>query len=247
MVAASLYSLYRNAERIPNKVYLVSDGSWAPEIGERYFAQYKLPLECLTWKTCADHYAETCPDLTIWAQRHIWGKKMAAILYCSENRAAVFSDPDVLWYQSPLKGQEETAVPFRISIDNSLSYDQACLKALHLEYLNEREVPVNCGIVYIKGGLELLNEEAHRIITYQAEHCGPFAEQTVFAAMDAQYDSRWSESEVRSDLEGALHPFFGKVTQTEQLIARHYLWFLKPLYWKELLHMYFSRKRKEIM
>lgn len=241
MVSASLYSLCRNADQLPSKIYIISDGSWETTEGRKYFERYQLPVECLSWETCAHFYADSCPALNEWAQKHIWGKKMAAILYCSERHATVFSDPDVLWYQSPLKNLLSENTALKISVDNSLSYDQECIKSLHLEYLNERELPINCGVVYIKGGLALLNDDALRIIDYQAQHCGPFAEQTVFAAMEAQYNCHWEENEVRSDLTEARHQFSASTERTEQLIARHYLWLMKPLYWLDLFRMYFCR------
>lgn len=240
MVLASLYTLYRNANCIPSKIYVVSDGSWDPEVGLTYFSRYQLPVECLMWETCADFYSETCPALFEWARKHIWGKKMATILYLAEQHAVAFSDPDVLWYRSPLTGLQTENTILKISIDNSCSYDQNCIKALHLHYLNERDFPINCGVLYMKGGLAQLNEDALRIIAYQAEHCGPFAEQTVFAALEAQYNCRWTEEEVRSDLMGAPQFLNARTQCTEQLIARHYLWCLKPIYWRDLFHMYFQ-------
>lgn len=165
---------------------------------------------------------------------------MAAILYISEKHPTLFCDPDVLWHQCPMKDKQLAETPFKISVDNDISYDQECLKALQLQYLNKRKSPVNCGIVYIKGGLSLLNNDALRIIAYQSEHCGSFAEQTVFAAVDAQYDCRWTMEEIRSDLTEAYHPLYGLTKRTESLIARHYLWMMKPLYWRDLFRIYLN-------
>ena len=35
MVAASLYTLFKTSEFLPNNIAIVSDGSWLPEVGEK--------------------------------------------------------------------------------------------------------------------------------------------------------------------------------------------------------------------
>ena len=37
MVAASLYTLFKTSDFLPNNIAIVSDGSWLPEVGENYF------------------------------------------------------------------------------------------------------------------------------------------------------------------------------------------------------------------
>lgn len=244
MVLASLSSLYLNSMEQPREIIIVSDGSWEPHEGDAWFSRFHLPLRCLSWERCADAYATSCPALQRWAQKHIWGKKMAAITYCSENSAVLFCDPDVLWFQSPLAGMNTEHCRFKVSIDNRHSYDQTALKQLNMEHLNETENPINCGVVYMHGGISLLGANARRMVEYEAEHCGPFAEQTVFAAMDEQYDCRWSREEIRSDIEAALTPWYGFSEKTAVLLARHYLWVLKPLYWRDFFRMYFRKTQK---
>ena len=242
MVEASLYSLYRNSEVVPSRVVIVSDGSWEPEYGVRYFRKRGLQVECLTWKHCADFYRNTLPELTTWAEKHIWGKKMAAILYLSETDKVLFSDPDVLWYGTPLRNDEWNSTIFKISIDCCHSYDPHFIKATASEYLYDTLEPINCGVVYIHGGLKMLNDKALECIRYQAEHCGNFAEQTVFAIMDRQYDNRWSREEIVSAIDDVVQPLFSKTIMYPNTIARHYLWRLKWIYWTEYFKMRFYRK-----
>lgn len=237
MVEASLYSLYRNSELVPSRVVIVSDGSWEPEYGKQYFRKRGLQVECLTWNHCADFYRESLPELTTWAQKHIWGKKMAAILYLSETDRVLFSDPDVLWYGSPLRPEECQSTDFKISIDCCHSYDPHFIKASGSEYLYDTADPINCGVVYIHGGAKMLNDKALACIRYQSEHCGNFAEQTVFAIMDQQYDNRWSREEVISAIDDMVQPFFSKTIMYSNTIARHYLWRLKWIYWTEYFKM----------
>lgn len=237
MVAASLYSLYQNSQLFPSRVVIVSDGSWEPPYGILYFSKRNLNVECLKWNECADYYSSILPELTTWAQKHIWGKKMAAILYISESDCVLFSDPDVLWYGTPLQDHEWDSVSFKVSIDNAHYYDKKYIEATNSGYLYDTENPINCGVVYLRGGLHMLNDTAIECIRYQADHCGDFAEQTVFAIMDKQYDSKWSREEIVSTIEDVINPLFSKPILYPNSIARHYLWRLKWIYWTEFLKM----------
>lgn len=237
MVLASLYGLYKNSKLIPSKIVLVSDGSWEPKVALDYFGKYNLPLSAICWEECAKYYANACPKLKIWAENHIWGKKMAAILYLSETQKVLFSDPDILWYGTPFTAEELNTMKYKVSVDNATSYDQDCIKALSLDVLNKRE-PVNCGAVFIDGGISILNKEALDCIDYEGEHYGPFAEQTVFAALDIKYNNRWKMTEITSQIDDMFNIFTLKNTiHYDGMIARHYLYFLKWIYWKEYIKM----------
>lgn len=237
MVAASLFSLYRNSSVVPSRVVIVSDGSWEPEYGVRYFERRGLSVECLTWQHCAEFYRPIIPELTVWAEKHIWGKKMASILYLSETDRVLFSDPDVLWYGDPLTAEEWSTTKFKVSVDCCHSYDKAFIKDTGSEYLYDTEHPINCGVVYIHGGLKLLDDKSLACIRYQGEHCGEFAEQTVFAIMDMQYNNRWSTEEVISAIDDVVQPLFSKTIMYSNTVARHYLWRLKWIYWTEYFKM----------
>ena len=160
MVAASLYTLFKTSEFLPNNIAIVSDGSWLPEVGEKYFRKHGVNITCVEWQKCADFYSKTCPSLKKWAEGHIWGKKMAAILYFSETQKVLFSDPDILWYKTPLTSLELDNCKFKVSIDNSHNYDDEFIKACGFECLYDRDEPINCGAVYIHGGLKLLSQDA---------------------------------------------------------------------------------------
>ena len=85
--------------------------------------------------------------------------------------------------------------------------------------------------------MALLSEDALRCIDYEAEHCGKFAEQTVFAIMDFYYNNRWSMEQITSEISDLLKSFFSKTIFYDNMIARHYLWRLKWIYWKDLTKM----------
>jgi hypothetical protein len=236
MVRASLYTLYKNADLLPESIVIVSDGSWDPCVGVDYFKKYTLPIECVKWETSASYYQEKCPSLTAWANKHIWGKKMTAILYYSESKKVLFSDPDVLWFGNPFSEMELSDTCFKVSVDNSHNYDNACIKELGLTSLYDTPEPSNCGVVFIHGGLSLLDADALECIDYEANHAGPFAEQTVFALMDRKFDNRWEMKEISSEISDVKHFFSLKpIISNKTMIARHYLWMLKWIYWRMVI------------
>ena len=237
MVLASLYSLFKNSKILPRKIIIVSDGSWNENDGKAFFYKYKLPISFLSWRDCASYYVEKCPELLKWAEKQIWGKKMAAILYLSEKNKVLFADPDVLWYASPLTDADINKCIFKVSVDNSTNYDQQCLRTCNLDSLISRE-PINCGVVYITGGMQILNSESLNCIKYESENPGSFAEQTVFAALDLKFNNRWKMSEITSEIDDLFEYMpFRKNIHYDGMIARHYLYALKGIYWKEYTKM----------
>ena len=239
MVAASVYTLYKNSSLIPKKICLISDGSWELAVGIEYFKKYGLNIEAKKWECCASYYHDKCPQLEKWAQNHVWGKKMASILYYSETDRVLFSDPDVLWYGTPLTGEEISSINFKVSIDNSHNYDNNCIKNLGYEFLYTKNEPINCGVIFIHGGLKLLSDKSLKCINFESEHFGNFAEQTVFALMHEDYNCTWTMEEITSEITDIFPRLFKKTIFYDNMFARHYLWFLKWIYWKDFLKQRF--------
>lgn len=242
MVVASLYTLFKNSSILPHSIIVVSDGSWQTEFGVRYFKKRGLDVICVSWEDCANYYKDSCPSLKKWAEGHIWGKKMASILYFSETKRVLFSDPDILWFNTPFSEDELVNCKLKLSIDNSHNYDDEFIKACGLECLYDTTEPINCGAVFIHGGLGLLSKNALQCVEYEGEHCGKFAEQTVFAIMDLTYNCRWSMKQITSEISDLLYPFTAKTIYYDNMIGRHYLWRLKWIYWKDYFKIRFEKK-----
>ena len=240
MVLASLFSLYKHSSVLPKQIYLVSDGSWKVEDGRRYFDRFCLPIVYLSWNECALYYEKNCPELLVWAKKQIWGKKMVSILYLSEKEKVLFADPDVLWFDDVLTNENLEKEYFKVSVDNSINYDQNCIKACGLDILNSREA-VNCGVVFLSGGLKIFNAESMSCIKYESENPGSFAEQTVFAALDLNFNNRWKMNEITSEIDDLFNYMpFKRTIFYEGMIARHYLYALKGIYWKVYAKIFLS-------
>ena len=236
---ATIYSFLKNSKDLPKKIILVSDGTWTKEEGERYFQCYN------NFNIIYESYQESIvffkskgeDKLVRWAQKHIWGKKYATILRYSYNDLVLFSDPDVLWYKSPFSDSDfSTNEVLKLSVDNSHNYDEKLIKYLNIDNLYE-EVPINCGIVMMKGKFEAFHKLplVEQAIEYEAKNAGPFAEQTIFAIEYLNYRSTWSSNEISSSISDMLQPFFQLNKYPSNFIARHYLFVLKWIYWKDFL------------
>lgn len=236
MVKASLFSLYKNSEELPENIAIISDGTWVPKEIETYFAKYELNVKGLTWQDCASTFQSRLPELVTWADKQIWGKKMAAIMYYSEKCPTLFADPDILWYRSPLSSEDLSNLEFKVSTDNSHNYDDACIESLCQKHLYN-STPINCGVVYMNLKLDSLPIEAIDMIKHESITPGSFAEQTVFAAIDTKYQSRWEMKEITSEISDLMTPIYKPTIHYKNMIGRHYLWRLKWIYWKDFFNI----------
>lgn len=236
---ATIYSFLKNSKDLPQKIILVSDGSWTLKEGESYFSIFS--NFNITYESYQDsiNYFELKGEekLAKWAKKHIWGKKYVAILRHSYDNLVLFSDPDVLWYQSPFqKSDFFTSEILKLSIDNSHNYDDKLVKQLGLDDLYN-ELPINCGVVMIKGNYESFHSipKIKEAIEYESEVAGPFAEQTIFAIEYLKHRKLWYNNEISSSISDMLQPYFRINKYPSGFIARHYLFVMKWIYWKDFL------------
>lgn len=236
---ATLYSFLKNSEDLPKNIILTSDGSWTLEDGKQYFSfleKYNVTYE--SYQDSIKYFKEKQEnELALWAHKHIWGKKYAAIARHAEQNLVLFSDPDVLWYKSPFKNSDFTINEIlKLSIDNSHNYDNELLKKLKTNILYD-EIPINCGIVLMKGKSESFHciTGIKEALTYESETAGPFAEQTIFAIEYLKYKKVWPETEISASISDMLQPYFKFNKYPPTFIARHYLFVLKWIYWKDFL------------
>ncbi len=236
MVKASIYSFLKNSVTLPKQVVIVSDGSWPSEVGKKYFSSFKIAFVFDDWKNCASYYRDKGhQDLYTWASKQIWGKKMAAILKHAESTLVLFSDPDILWYGNPIADADfDKATVLKLSVDNSHNYDTGLIEKMSASYLYQQQ-PVNCGVVLIKGDMFTTSRLMAPAITHEAVQHGNFSEQTIFAMMVSEFGEVWPETVITAAIDDILSPLFKKSKYPDSLKARHYVWRLKWLYWKDVL------------
>jgi hypothetical protein len=236
MVKVSLHSFLKHTDKLPTKVIIISDGSWDAKDGERLFADFSLPFIFESWETNANyHNKHNRPELFNWANKQIWGKKLAAILQYAESSLVLFSDPDVLWYKNIVSPEYYNKSTFlKVSIDNSHNYDDELITNMKAGHLYDLP-PVNCGVLLIKGDMFQLSRQIIPAIKKEAENPGKFSEQTIIAMMVNEFGELWTEEEVTATIDDILSPVLKRSQYSSKLIARHYLWRLKWLYWRDFL------------
>ncbi len=236
MFLYSLNSLYSNSTILPKKVVIVSDGSWDTSDGRRFFDKYIPNIEFASWENCALHFKKKgYTNLYEWAEKQIWGKKMVSILKYAEDDLTLFTDPDILWYNTlrefDIKGEQY----LKVSKDNSHNYDKNVIETLKLDYLYKSD-PINCGLVLAKG--ELLNKCSDIIkhaINFESINPGSFSEQTIIALMVNEFGSTWDTNEVSASISDIVSSPFKRSIYNVELFARHYVWFMSWMFWKDIL------------
>ena len=173
----------------------------------------------------------------MFGQKNIFGgKKMSAILMHAEDSLVLFSDPDVLWYKSPIHSKFlENDLILKISKDNSHNYDTELINKLDLHYLYNLP-PINCGVILAKGNLYRDSSEIiKKSIKHESLNPGKFAEQTIFALMIKEIGQIWENEEITANIDDVLSPIFKRSSYTKELIARHYVWKLSWMFWRDII------------
>ncbi len=242
MLRNSIYSFLKNSDTLPNKVVIISDGTWDLKSGEKYFKDFKVSFVFENWEQSAKYHTELKrANLYTWACKQIWGKKMAAILKYSEFSLVLFADSDVLWYSNIISQQDfKKENILKISKDNSYNYDHELIGQMNAFYLYDLP-PVNCGVILIKGNMFDLSKTISEAVDIQSKKSGNFSEQTVFAIMLNEFGELWSDAEIMVSLDDILSPILKVSNYTSDLKARHYVWKLKWLYWRDVLTKKFIR------
>lgn len=232
----SIHSFLINSNIHPKKIVIISDGSWETENAKKYFKKYNDLIFFDNWENNAVYFKEKSEyELYEWSLKQIWGKKLVSILRYSEEDIVLFSDPDVLWFGSPLKESDlEIENLLKISLDNSHNYDTNLIKKLNLEYLYN-EPPINCGILITKGNYVLKDQTAREAISIESQNPGKFSEQTVLAILSHKMGSTWDENQIISSISDVVSPILKISKYDNKVIARHYLWALKWLFWRDYI------------
>ena len=95
--------------------------------------------------------------------------------------------------------------------------------------------PVNCGIVLIIGDMFALSKTISQAITIESQTPGSFSEQTLLALIVQEFGEVWPEEEITTTIADILSPIFKISQYPPTLKARHYVWNLKWLYWRDVI------------
>ncbi|NJN24868.1 MAG: hypothetical protein HC819_02200 [Cyclobacteriaceae bacterium] len=244
LLKASLVSLYYSSKELPAELVIVSDGTFSEIEFSEYFNFWPCKISYQHWSDIRDYFANNGElDLAQWATKQIWGKKMAAILYNSLFGSVLYADSDVLWFDQLIdKSTLSSQVTLRTTIDNSINYDQDLIQHLNADYLNNL-VPINCGVVFIKENLLKRSAILKEAIKFEACQPGNFSEQTIFALLVHEIGSLYPLATVESSISDSLWPILPNYKNYPGgLKARHYLWALKWMFWRDYYFLFVKNR-----
>lgn len=234
---ASIISFLMNASLYPKEIFVVSDGTWNEEEGKANFGKMASIVRFISWEDLIPKIEPLIPSLTHWALKQIWGRKLLTILALSFDSPLLFADSDILWFNTPLSPNEIEGISLKLSTDNSHNYDQNYINNFKMGILNNTLNPVNCGVVFIKNCMNLITDRAMECIKYESQNPGKYSEQTFFAILNLDYSDMWTNHEIISSIDDIIADFNKSLPIQNAYIARHYVWRLKWVFWKDYIKM----------
>ncbi len=241
---ASLISVYKCWEKLP-EVCIVSDGSPVDKMKE---ALIKWPknVEIISWEECATFFKNGGnTDLYNYASSELLGKKLTGIMYYAAKFPVLYSDSDILWFNSPVgMGMDFNQKP-QIKMCEDVGH---FYKSELLEHLGEekclKNTPFNSGAVFANGEFSSYPKWSSLCNYLGAnKNMGWFSEQTSFAILKNYFKPgeyfKLSEILIKVDDEFSLK--YTKKTNPD-ILARHYVNIKDTTFWRDFVYMFFSRK-----
>lgn len=248
---ASLISVYKAWEKIP-EIYIISDGSSLSEMRDKLI-KWPNKIEIQSWEFFADYFKENGNEnLYNYAKNTIYGRKLVGILYYAKKFPILYSDTDVLWFNSPLEKKlklggkpniimgQDVGHFYHMPLIESVS-EQNCLNTTAL----------NAGLMYLDGDFssypkwDLLCES---LGTYKRKKgiFEGFPEQTAFAILNNHFNpnNSFKKDEILVKIDDE---FSFKSTRNAfpKIFARHYVSVKGTAFWRDFLYIAFKRKIKK--
>lgn len=238
---ASLTSVYLFWDSLP-EVIVISDGTPLRDI-----VRWPRKLDIISWQEAYHHFTDNGNhDICRYADRLVYGKKFASLVYLAQQTPLLYSDTDVLWYSTPdLSGIPQGSPYVKMGSDVSSGYYSGSL----LECLGEghcsENVPFNSGLMYIGGDLSRYPKWAE-LCRKLAEDPGAgldFTEQTAFAILANHFNaaSYFTQREVliRTDDTYALQY---TLKHSPGIVARHYVNTRRVAFWRDFAYICVNKK-----
>ncbi len=247
---ASLISIYKTWEKIP-EIYIISDGSSLSKMQEKLI-KWPNKVEIQSWELFANYFKENGnPNLYNYAKNTIFGRKLVGILYYAKKFPILYSDTDVLWFNSPLQKNFNFGVKPNIIMGQDIGYyydiplinfvsEQKCLNTS----------PLNSGLIYLDGDFssypkwELLCKTLGTYKKEEGKYEG-FPEQTTFAILNNHFNPNnfFKEDEILIKIDDEFG-FRHTRNLYPKILARHYVSVKGTAFWRDFLYIAFQRKSK---
>jgi hypothetical protein len=240
---ASLISVYKNWKKLP-ELCIVSDGSPVEDI-RKNLVKWPREVEIVSWQQCANYFKEQGNQhLYAYACNELLGKKLVGIMYCGAKSPILYSDSDVLWFNSPkeIDSVDISGPQIKMCHDIGHFYTEKLLQVVNEEKCLAN-TPFNSGVIYLSGEFSSFPKWAALCeFLGTNKELGWFSEQTSFAILKNHFKPaesfRLTEVLIKVDDEFSLR-------DTRKLypdiFARHYVNKKSTTFWRDFVYMFFKR------
>jgi hypothetical protein len=240
---ASLISVYKFWGKLP-EISIVSDGTPIENI-RKGLIKWPKKVDIFSWEQCALSFKDKGNiHLYNYASTELIGKKLIGLLYCAQQSPILYSDSDVLWFNSPTEINLDFSLTPQIKMSRDIGFFYT--KEL-LQNLNEEKclttTPFNSGVMFLSGDLTVF-PKWNNLSEFlgKGKNLGWFSEQTTFAILNNFFgpDNFFRPDEVLIKVDDA---YSAKYTRKEHptILARHYVNVKATTFWRDFLFI-FSKK-----
>ena len=240
----SLFSLYRSWKKLPT-ITVVSDGSWSSADFYPVFSWWPGKINILSREQIiaqADAAGER--ELAQYAEASGWGLKLASIVLLARREPVLFVDADILWFKDPadlLGPSEFWARPRGVREPDCYQHSEMALR-----FCPEVMEPpfINGGIVALHG--EFLPAEILRAMVHQAladPTDGAF-EQTIIASA-VHMGAGLLPGKINLVAFDDIHRFCHRNMKSEGYYSRHYVNWMRHLFYRDAFNLRLQRSHPE--
>ena len=244
---ASLISVYKVWEKIP-EIYIISDGTPLHKI-KNGLINWPQKINIISWEECAISYKERGNlNLHIYATNELIGKKLVGILHCAEKFPVLYSDSDVLWFNSPTESNVEYGLKPQIKMSHDVGYFYT--KPI-VESLGEgkclKSQPFNSGVMYLNGEFSIF-PKWDLLCEFLGKHKNFdwFSEQTSFAILNNHFNPHcfFKPDEILIKIDDEFSLKYTKIAYPK-ILARHYVSVKGTAFWRDFVFILFSKKTNQ--
>lgn len=239
---SSLVSIYKHWKKLP-EIIVISDGT-PVNIIEKRLIKWPKKIQVISWQNCAVSLKENGNIyLYNYASEKIIGRKLAGLICCAQKHPILYSDSDVLWFDSLLEKDLATETPQVImSQDIDFFYTNELIEDLDEDKCLTTQA-YNSGVMYLNGDFtsypkwKLMCE-----ILGSNKDLSFFAEQTVFAILSNYFNPNnfFSSNEILIKIDDE-YGLKNTKKAHPQILARHYVSKKATIFWRDFLFMFFEK------
>ncbi len=244
---ACMVSIYRHWDELPD-ICVVTDGT-PLEMFQKDLIRWPRKLEIISWEECALYFSNKGQqELYNFANQNILGRKFASLLYFALQGPFLYSDTDILWFDSPGALDLTKSPLIKMSREN----DRACYSDALLKALGEEKclltTPFNSGLMFLNGDFSSYpkwKELCQFLGTLAKDEI--MAEQTAFAILTNHFDqtSFWPSEQILIKTDDMFHWRYTR-SDFPNILARHYVYTRPTAFWRDFIYMCATKNSRKL-